>query len=536
MAKRVLFDEAARQALWRGVDQLASAVRITLGPRGRSVVFDRLNGVPTITRDGVAVAQEITLPDPFENLGVVMLREAALQTGQVAGDGTSTAVVIAHRLVAEGMKALANGHHPMVVKRGIDRAVNVAAHAIEQTARAVTDGRDLERIAAIAANDRALGEMVAHALERVGRNGVVTVEEGRGLDTTLDVVEGTRFEGGYASPYFITDAEEMEASHDHPLVMLVDGALSLNTQVVPALGHAAALGRPLLILCEDVSGEALAVLVVNRLRGTVPSVAVKLTGPPAARRELLEDLALLTGASVVASELGRECARFDPAWFGRARHVTATMDHTTLMQGGGRSADLASRVAVLRGQLSSCGSEAEREAMFLRCARLGGGVAVLRVGAATEFERHARRSQLENALAATRAAVEEGVLTGGGVGLLRAAEAVRSLQCERGEAAGRDAVLAALVEPARQIAINAGEDGGVVVARLREGKGAFGFNARTGRYGDLDEQGILDPAKVTRCALQHAASVAGLLLTTDALVVDEDVPEQGEPESEDDAA
>jgi chaperonin GroEL len=516
MPKRVRFDDEARQSLWRGVDQLASAVRITLGPRGRSVVFDRLNGVPAITRDGIAVAQEIELADPFENVGVHMLREAAFRTGELAGDGTSTATVIAHRVIAEGLQAVAAGHHPMSVRRGIERATEAAVAELARRARPLEDARDLERIAVIAAGERSLGELVAHALERVGRDGVVTVEDGSGLGITLETVEGARFAGGYVSPYFITDADAMQAALEHPLIALVDGPLERAADVVAVLEHATRLARPLLLLCERVGGEALSVLVVNRLRGTASSVAVAVPGTAAERRTVLDDLALLTGAQVVANDLGRAASGFEPGWFGRARHVTVTTEHTTLLQGGGRGEALAARVAALRRELASDGGAAVRE----RLARLAGGVGVIRVGAATEFERHARRAQLEDALAATRSAIEEGVVPGGGVALLRASDAVRALPLARGEAAGRDAVLAALAEPARQIGLNAGEEAGVVVARVLQGEGGFGFNARTCRYADLEVDGVIDPAKVARCALQNAASIAGLVLTTDALVVD----------------
>jgi chaperonin GroEL len=524
MGKRVRFDDDARQSLWRGVDQLATAVRITLGPRGRSVVFDHLHGVPAITRDGIAVAQEIELPDPFENLGVRMLREAAFHTGEIAGDGTSTATVLAHRLIGDGLRAVAAGHHPIAVKRGMDRAVDAAVRALAGAARAVDGPRDLERIAIIAAGERTLGELVAHALARVGSDGVVSVEEGPGLGVTLDVVEGARFEGGYASPYFITDAEAMEAALDHPLVALVDAPLDEARDVVALLEHAARLSRPVLVLCERVSPEALSVLVVNRLRGTAPSVVVALPGADAARRELLEDLALLTGGAVVARDLGRAVAAYEPGWFGRARHARTTMEHTTLLQGGGRGEAMAARTAALRRELAAGGGDDVRA----RLARLAGGVGVIRAGGLTDFQRQARRSQIEDALGATRSALEEGVVPGGGVALVRATDAVRALDLPRGESAGRDAVLAALAEPARQIGENAGEEGGPLVARVREGAGGFGFNARTCRYADLEAEGVLDPAKVVRCALQNAASIAGLVLTTDALVVDDEAPKPDE--------
>ncbi len=521
MGKRVRFDDEARQALWRGVDQLASAVRITLGPRGRCVVFDRLRGVPAITRDGIAVAQEIELADAFENVGVRMLREAAFATGQAAGDGTSTATVLAHRMIAEGLAAVASGHHPHVIRRGIDRAVDAVVRRLAEQARPVEGTRDLERIATIAAGERAMGERVAHALARAGRDGIVTVEEGHGLDVTLDAVEGVRFEGGIASPYFITDAGQMEAVLEHPLLALVDGPLERPEDVIPALEHASRLGRPVLWLCERVAGGALAVLVVNRLRGRATPVAVALTCGAARRRERLEDLALLTGGAVVATDLGRVMERFEPAWFGRARHAVATTEHTTVLQGGGRREGIAAVVAGLRHALERESHDGSRAALRRRLAGLTGRVTVIRVGGANEFERQARRSQLEDALGATRAALEEGVVPGGGVALLRAAPAATGLDLAPGEAAGRDAVLAALAEPARQIAINAGEDGGAMVARLVEAGGASGFNARSRRVSDLEVDGVLDAAKVVRCALQNAAGVAGLVLSTSALVVDD---------------
>ncbi|MCC6350803.1 MAG: molecular chaperone GroEL [Candidatus Eisenbacteria bacterium] len=524
MPKRVRFDDAARDALWRGVDQLASAVRITLGPRGRSVVLTHRHAGPTITRDGLAVAQEVELPDPFENIGVQMLREAAQQAGQAAGDGTSTATVLAHAMIGAGMRAVHAGCNPVALNRGLDLAAQEALRALRAIARPVGGHHDLERVARIAAGDRVLGELIAHALERVGRAGVVTVEDGRGTDTTLDVVEGARLEGGLASPYFITDTETMEASLEHPLVALFDGALEQAGDVVPALEHAARLSRPLLLLCGELSDEALAVMVVNRLRGRVPTVGVKLPGIAAHRREALEDVALLTGGTVVGPEMGRAAAHFEPGWFGRARHATASLEQLTLLQGGGRSADLAGRVLALDRELAACRHEGERARLRARLVRLGGGVAVIRAGAVTDVERATRRAQLEDALAATRSAVEEGVVPGGGVALLHAARAVRRLDLGAARNSGRDVLLAGLEAPARQIGENAGENGAEFLERLRAGEGAYGYNARSGRWGDLIEQGIVDPAKVTRCALQSAVSVAGLMLTTEALVVDDGAP------------
>lgn len=528
MGKRVQFDDAARSALWRGVDQLGNAVRITLGPKGRSVVLTHLHAGPTITRDGIAVASEIELPDPFENIGVQMLREAALQTGQSAGDGTSTATVLAHALVGGGLRAVARGCNPVAIQRGLEQSADEAIRALRAQARPVGGAHDLERVATIAAGDRALGELLAHALERVGRAGVVSIEDGRGAGTTLDVVEGARIEAGIASPYFVTDADEMEAAAEHPLVALVDGALEQPADVIPMLEHAARLGRPLLLLCADLSDQALAIVVVNRLRGRVPAIGLKVPGTAAHRREVLDDVAVLTGAAVVTADAGRAAAQFEPAWFGRARRASATLEHLTLLQGGGRSGDLAARIAALDRELAGCRHEGDRARLRARLQRLGGGVALIRVGACTDVERSGRRAQLEDALGATRAALEEGLVPGGGVALVHAARAVRKLDLGPARNIGRDVLLEALEEPARQIGINAGEDGGVLLARIREGQGAFGYNALSGRWGDLVEQGIVDPAKVARLALQSAVSVAGLMLTTDALVVDDGEDEGGE--------
>lgn len=536
MAKRVQFDDAARHALWRGVDQLASAVRITLGPRGRSVALHRLHASPTITRDGIAVAQEVELPDPFENLGVQMLREVALQTGHTAGDGTSTATVLAHRIVGAGMQAIAAGHNPMALKRGIDRAVTEAVRALAAGARPIEEQRDLERVAVIAAGDRRLGELVAHALERVGRQGVVTVEEGKGVDTTLEVVEGVRFAGGYASPYFITNPEEMECELSHPLVLLVNEALRDAAQLVPTLEIASRSARPLLVLCETIEGEALATLVVNRLRGRIQSCAVQCGGTGAQRREWFEDLALLTGAQVISSDTGLAAAQVRPERLGRAKHAQIGANETTLLQGGGRNGDLHARLIALRSEYAAATHAFERDALRARLARLSGAVAVIRVGGTCELEMHERRSRLEDALGATRAAVEEGIVTGGGVALLRTVERVRKLDLVRSEAAGRDIVLEALAEPARVIAVNAGEEGAVAVERVRQAEGAFGFNALTLTYGDLAVAGVLDAAKVTRCALQNAASIGTLMLTTDALVVDDGADDASENTTGDEAA
>jgi chaperonin GroEL len=522
MGKRVRFDEDARRALWRGIDQLGTAVRITLGPRGRSVVLDRAHGLmPAITRDGIAVAQELELPDPFENMGVQMLREVALRTGQVAGDGTSTATVLAHRIVGDGFAVLTAGGNPVALRRGIAAAVAAALEELAAQARPLSGDRDIARVAALAAGDPELGELIAQALSAVGPHGVVTLEEGRGLGVTLEVVDGVRFPSGYASPYFVTDAEDMEVTLDHPLVFVVEGELSRPPDIVPALEIASAQQRPLLCICEEIETDALAVMVVNRLRGTAPGVAVKAPGAGAARREFLEDLALITGATLLGPATGIPAGAVRPEHMGRAVRATARADHATVLRGGGRTERLRARMTELERELSAAGAPSERDALRARLARLAGVVAVLRVGAPTDVEREARRSQIEDALAATRAAVEEGIVPDGGVALLRASARLESLKLKPLEAAGRDIVAAALAEPARQIAMNAGAEGDTVVSRLRAGERWFGYDALTGEYGELDVAGIVDPAKVARCALQNAGALGGLVLTTDALVVDD---------------
>lgn len=521
MGKRVEFDDAARHALWRGVDQLASAVRVTLGPRGRSVVLGRAAGVPTITRDGIAVATEVELADPFENLGVQMLREAALRTGQQAGDGTTTSTVLAHRIVGEGMMALAQGHRPPALQRGLERGLVSFERHLARLAQPVRERRELLRVAMLAAGDRTLGERVAEAFERVGHHGVLTVEDGHRPETVLHVVEGVRFEGGYASPYFVTDAEEMECAFDHPLVLLAHARLTSAHEIVPALEAAARQSRPLVVIAEAVEAEALSVLVVNRLRGRAASVAVALGGASSRRRECLEDLALLTGASLIAPELGRDAARLQTDWLGRARHITVGAEHSTLRQGGGRSSELAAAVDATRHMLETSRNESERSAMRARLARLAGGIAVLEAGAPTEVERHEVRSRLEDAIAATRAALEDGVVPGGGATLLRLADVLRGEPVPERERAGRAALVRALEEPLRTIAANAGAEAGQVVEEVRRRREGEGFNALTLGYGDLREEGVLDPVRVVRTALANAVSVGALVLSTDALVVDD---------------
>jgi len=522
MGKRIEFDEGARESLRRGAEQLANAVRVTLGPRGRNVVILRVGGGPTITNDGLTIAREIELANPFENMGVQLVREAALKTGEVAGDGTTTATVLANGLVSEGLRAVAAGHNPNAVRRGLERAVAVVVASLRRQSREVGRREDLARIAGVSAkHDPELGERIADAFERVGRRGPVTVESGRGHGTTLEVVEGLRFERGYLSPYFVTAPDSMEVALDHALVLLTDLQLREARDLVPALELAARLGRALLVVAEDVEGEALATLVVNRLRGAVASVAVRAPEGGARRRALIEDLAALTGARPFTRELGRGTEHVEDADFGRALRVRVDRESTTVVGGGGWPEAIRERIAAIEREIREARSESEREWLRERIGRLKGGIAVLRVGAPTEAELGERRSRLEDALAATRAAVEEGVVTGGGVALLRARPELSALTLSGGERVGRDIVLAVLELPARQIAENAGEPGAVAVGRILAERGAWGYDAQAGRYTDLDAAGILDAAKVTRCALQHAASIGALVLTTDAIVVDE---------------
>jgi chaperonin GroEL len=533
MGKRIEFDDAARAALWRGVDQLAGAVRVTLGPRGRNVVIHRRDGPPTITNDGLTIAREIELENPFENMGVLLLREVATKTGESAGDGTTTATVLAHRIVGEGLRAVASGSHPMAIKRGIDQAVAIAVEELRRLATPIDDRGDIVRVASVAANhDRAMGEMIAEALERVGRQGMVTIEDGHGFETKLEVVEGMRFDRGYLSPYFVTDPEAMSVTLENALVLLTDLKLSSTQQLLQPLEKAARMGRPLLVVADDVEGEALATMVVNRLRGTLASVAVKAPSMGDDRHAQMDDLAVLTGARIVSAERGLTLERVESEDFGRVKRVLVDRETTTLVEGGGSQTEIRERLRQLERELAHSDSEHERTQLRTRISKLQGGIAVVYVGANTEVEMRERRSRLEDALAATRAAIEEGVVVGGGVALLRAQRAIEAKGLEGDEGRGRGIVLRALEEPARQIADNAGEEGAVALSHIRRGEGSFGYDALAGSYGDLIAAGVLDAAKVARCALQNAASIGGLVLTTDAVVVDapEDEEEEGPSE------
>ncbi len=532
MGKRIQFDDAARDALRRGVDQLAGVVRVTLGPRGRNVVIEHGDGSPTITNDGLTIASEIELSDRFENMGAQLVKEVALKTGEVAGDGTTTATVLAHAIVTRGLQAIAAGHGPMAIRRGIERAVAAVVESLGSQSRPMAGHADIAHIATVSAQgDTEIGELIAQAIDRVGRTGVITVEEGRGIETTLEVVEGIRFDRGYLSPYFVTEPDTMEVSLENSLVLLAERKFSAAADLLPALEHAASVGRPLLVVADDVEGEALAMMVVNRLRSTVHSVAVRAPASGDRRREQLDDLAVLTGATLFTGELGREVGRIEADDFGRAKRVRVDRDATMLLEGGGRAEEIRARIARVGRELEACDSDYDRERLRERLAKLSSGVAVIRVGAPTALALAERKARVEDSLAATRAAVEEGVVPGGGVALLRAQAAVRALDVPGDESVGRDIVCAALESPAYQIAQNAGAEGAVVVERIRRGSGGMGFNAWTCEYEDLPAAGIIDPTKVVRVALQNASSIGALVLTTDAIVVDSDEEEETPPES-----
>ncbi len=537
MGKHIRFDDAARESLRRGVDQLAGAVRVTLGPRGRNVVIERGHGSPTITNDGLTIAHEIELENPFENMGVQLVKEVALRTGEAAGDGTTTATVLAHGLVCHGLQAVAAGHNPMAVKRGIDRAVLLVVEDLRLQSRQVRDRDDLSRIAALGAgDDPVIGGLIAEAMERVGRLGVITVDEGRGMQTTLEVVEGVRFERGYLSPYFVTVPDTMDCVLVNPLVLLVNERVTSAAELLPALGYAANAGRPLMLIADDVEGEALATLVVNRLRGNVESVAIRAPEAGAHQRQAFEDLSVLTGARLYAPDLGLKLEEFRSQDFGSVQRAVVDRDRTTMLGGGGRADEIRKRIGQIEREIKSGSSAYDREWLRVRLARMTNRIAVIRVGAATELELGERKARAEDALAATRSAVEEGLVLGGGVALLRSQARLVGLDLSGGEKVGVEIVRQTLEEPARQIAENAGERGAVVIERIRSGGGSFGFNALTCEFGDLEAFGILDPVKVTRCALQHAASIGTLVLTTDAIVVDasedEEETEEGEEEEE----
>jgi chaperonin GroEL len=530
MAKQVVHGEESRAAILRGVNQLADAVKITLGPKGRNVVLDKKFGSPTITKDGVTVAKEIELRDSMENMGAQMVREVASKTSDVAGDGTTTATVLAQAIFREGVKTVAAGANPMALKRGIDKAVERATEEIKRMAKPVK-GDAIAQVGTISANgDRTIGEMIAKAMETVGRDGVITVEESRTMETELEVVDGMQFDRGYLSPYFVTDPERMEATLDNALILINEKKISSMKDLLPVLEQIAKLGKPLLIIAEDVEGEALATLVVNKLRGTLNVAAVKAPGFGDRRKAMLEDIAILTGGKVISEDLGIKLENIKLEDLGRAKKVTVDKDNTTIVDGGGKEGDVQARVKTIRAQVEDTSSDYDREKLQERLAKLVGGVAVIKVGAATETELKEKKARVEDAMHATRAAVEEGIVPGGGVALVRAAKALDKFRTnEDGEGdddeqIGVTIVRRALEEPLRQIVQNAGKEGAVIVEKVREAKKeSYGYNAATEKFEDLVESGVIDPAKVTRSALQNAASIAGLMLTTEALV--SEIPE-----------
>jgi chaperonin GroEL len=526
MAKQVIHGEDSRQAILRGVNQLADAVAITLGPKGRNVVIDKKFGSPTITKDGVTVAKEIELKEPLENMGAQMVREVASKTSDVAGDGTTTATVLARQIFKEGVKTVAAGANPMALKRGIEKAVEKAVAAIRDQSKPVK-GDAIAQVGTVSANgDQTIGGIIAEAMKKVGKDGVITVEESKSLDTLLEVVEGMQFDRGYLSAYFVTDPERMEAAIDNALILLSEKKISSMKDLLPLLEQVAKLGKPLLIVAEDVEGEALATLVVNKLRGTLQVCAVKAPGFGDRRKAMLEDIAILTGGKVISEDLGIKLENVKLEDLGRAKKVTVDKDNTTIVEGAGKAADIQGRVSTIRRQIEETTSDYDREKLQERLAKLVGGVAVIKVGAATETELKEKKARVEDAMHATRAAVEEGIVPGGGVTLVRAAKALDSLKLkDEDEQIGVNIVKRALEEPLRKIAENAGHEGAVIVERIKSEKNdSMGFNAESEQFEDLVKAGVIDPAKVSRTALQNAASIAALMLTTEALI--SEIPEE----------
>ena len=536
MAKQVVHGEDSRAAILRGINQLADAVKITLGPKGRNVVIDKKFGSPTITKDGVTVAKEIELKDALENMGAQMVREVASKTSDVAGDGTTTATVLAQAIFREGVKTVAAGANPMALKRGIDKAVEHATAEIKRLSKPVK-GDAIAQVGTVSANgDETIGNIIAEAMNKVGKDGVITVEESKTMETALEVVEGMQFDRGYLSPYFVTDPERMEAVLDNPLILINEKKISSMKDLLPLLEQVAKMGKPMLIIAEDVEGEALATLVVNKLRGTLNIAAVKAPGFGDRRKAMLEDIAILTGGKVISEDLGIKLENVKVEDLGRAKKITIDKDNTTIVEGAGKQADIEGRVRTLRAQIDETTSDYDREKLQERLAKLVGGVAVIKVGAATETEMKEKKARVEDAMHATRAAVEEGIVPGGGVALVRAAKALEKFQISKDgegdpdEQIGVNIVRRALEEPLRQIVQNAGKEGAVVVERIRSEKGEnIGFNAATEQFEDLVKAGVIDPAKVTRTALQNAASIAGLMLTTEAMVSELPEDDKGSP-------
>jgi chaperonin GroEL len=535
MTKQILFSDEGRAALLRGVSIMASAVKATMGPKGRNVVIDKKFGSPTITKDGVTVAKEIELRDNFEDMGAQMIKEVASKTSDVAGDGTTTATVLAHAIIRDGLKNVTAGANPMGLKRGIDTAVDAVVNELKKMSKSTKDKKEIEQVASIASNnDKAIGSLIAEAMEKVGKDGVITVEESKSAETALDVVEGMQFDRGYLSPYFVTDAERMEVVLEDALVLIYEKKLSVMKDMLPLLEQVARVGKPLLIVAEDVEGEALATLVVNKLRGTLHCAAVKAPGFGDRRKAMLEDIATLTGGKAITEDLGIKLEKITLEDLGKAKKVVVDKDNTTIIDGAGKTSTIEGRIKQIRAQIEETTSDYDREKLQERLAKLAGGVAIIKVGAATETAMKEKKARVEDALNATRAAVEEGIVPGGGVALLRAATVIDSLKLEGDEKVGAMIVKRALEEPIRQIVENAGLEGSVIVEKVKAEKGVTrGFDAESLEFVDMIQAGIIDPTKVERVALQNAASVASLLLTTEALITDrpEDKPAAAPPMS-----
>jgi len=524
MAKQIVYREDARHALERGVNYLADAVRTTLGPKGRNAVLEKKFGSPSITNDGVTIAREIELEDPLENMGAQLVKEVATKTNDVAGDGTTTATVLAHAIVREGLKNVTAGANPMLLRKGIEKAVATATEELKKISKSIESKEAIAQVASISANDEEIGQLIAEAMETVGNDGVITVEESQGMGITLEVVEGMQFDRGYISPYMVTDAEKMEAVLSDPYILITDKKISAINDILPILEKVVQSGRALLLIAEDVEGEALATLVVNKIRGTFICVAVKAPGYGDRRKAMLEDIAVLTGGRVVTEEVGLKLENTTLEMLGQARQVIIGKEETTIVEGKGTQEDIEKRVAQIKRQYEDSTSEFDKEKLQERLAKLAGGVAVIQVGAATETEMKEKKLRIEDALAATRAAVEEGIVAGGGAALVDVIPALNSLEVEGDMKTGVEIIKRALEEPVRQIAFNGGEEGSVVAQRVKEAEKGIGFNVLTGQYEDMIAAGIVDPAKVTRSALQNAASIASMLLTTEALIAD--IPEE----------
>ncbi|HYQ89376.1 MAG TPA: chaperonin GroEL [Candidatus Binatia bacterium] len=528
MAKQLQFNSAAREALQRGVDKLANTVRVTLGPRGRNVVLDKKFGAPTITNDGVTIAKEIELENPYENMGAQLLKEVATKTQDVAGDGTTTATVLAQSMVHAGLRLVTAGANPMFLKRGMDRAVQAIVAELKKQSKPIKTPAEIANVATISANnDPEIGKLISEAMDKVGKDGVITVEEAKSLDTTLEVVEGLQFDRGYLSPYFVTDPERMEAILEDAYILIHDKKIASIKDIIPILEKVSQVGKPLLVISEDIEGEALATLVVNKLRGVLNVAAAKAPGFGDRRRSMLEDVAILTGGRLITEEAGLKLENAVLTDLGRAKRIVVDKDNTTIVEGAGKKSEIKARVDQIRKEIEDSTSDYDKEKLQERLAKLAGGVAVVHVGAATEVELKEKKARVEDALAATKSAVEEGIVPGGGIALLRAQPALVAIEAKGDERSGIDIVGHALEAPLRTIASNAGAEGSIVVERVRTQKGAMGYNAATGQYEDLFQSGIVDPTKVTRSALQNAVSIASLVLTTEAVITD--APEEEKP-------